>query len=86
MLFYQIFSVDYKDEDFIRKLLSGGGGNSTLCATWMQLVGVFIKNRISEKAYNLLIEKIKDEMYKGKPIERAFDEASKKTNSTVRTH
>ena len=61
LLFYQIFSVDYEDEAFINKLLSGGGGNSTLCATWMQLVSVFIKHRISKNAYNLLLEKVADE-------------------------
>lgn len=61
LLFYQIFSVNYEDEAFINKLLSGGGGNSTLCATWMQLVSVFIKRRISENAYSLLLEKVADE-------------------------
>ena len=61
LLFYQIFSVDYEDEMFIKKLLSGGGGNSTLCATWMQLVQFFIKHRISTSAYNLLLEKLDDE-------------------------
>ena len=61
LLFYQIFSADYNDEAFIKKLLSGGGGNSTLCATWMQLVSVFIKYRISENAYHLLLEKVTDE-------------------------
>ena len=61
LLFYQIFSVDYEDEAFINKLLSGGGGNSTLCATWMQLVSFFIKYRISENAYSLLLEKVADE-------------------------
>ncbi len=61
LLFYQIFSADYNDEAFIKKLLSGGGGNSTLCATWMQLVKVFIKRRISKPAYHLLLEKVADE-------------------------
>ncbi len=61
LLFYQIFSVDYEDEVFIKKLLSGGGGNSTLCATWMQLVQFFVKHRISETAYNLLLEELDDE-------------------------
>lgn len=57
LLFYQIFSVDYEDKAFIKKLLSGGGGNSTLCATWVHLVEFFIPHRISDKAYNLLKEK-----------------------------
>ena len=61
LLFYQIFSVGYEAEAFINKLLSGGGGNSTLCATWMQLVKVFIKRRISKPAYHLLLEKVTDE-------------------------
>ena len=61
LLFYQIFSVDYEDEAFINKLLSGGGGNSTLCATWMQLVSVFINHRISKNAYHLLLEKVAEE-------------------------
>ena len=57
-LFYQIFSVDYQDEGFITKLLSGGGGNSTLCSTWTHLNGCFVPYRISENAYNLLREKL----------------------------
>lgn len=60
LLFYQIFSVDYDDEAFINKILSGGGGNSTLCSTWMHLVDNFITRRISENAYNLLINKLDD--------------------------
>ena len=56
-LFYQIFSIEY-DDDFKKKLLSGGGGNSTLCATWSQLVNYFVRNRISENAYNLLLTKV----------------------------
>lgn len=60
LLFYQIFSVDYTDKVFIKKLLSGGGGNSTLCATWMQLVQFFINHRISYNAYTLLLEKLED--------------------------
>lgn len=61
LLFYQIFSVDYDNEEFIRKLLCGGGGNSTLCSTWTHLDDYFIKYRISEKAYKLLIEKVEEE-------------------------
>ena len=58
LLFFQIFSVDYDDEAFINKLLAGGGGNSTLCSTWNHLNGCFVSYRISENAYNLLIEKL----------------------------
>ena len=59
LLFYQIFSVDYKDEKFENKLLQGGGGNSTLCSTWVQLSDCFIGYRISKGAYELLISLIK---------------------------
>lgn len=55
LLFYQIFSVDYEDEKFQNKLLKGGGGNSTLCSTWMQLSDCFVRYRISKMAYELLI-------------------------------
>lgn len=61
LIFYQIFSVDYADVKFEDKLLRGGGGNSTLCSTWVQLSDGFVKHRISEKAYNLLIAMIKGE-------------------------
>lgn len=61
LLFYQIFSVDYEDEKFLNKLLSGGGGNSTLCSTWMHLNGSFVKYRISKAAYELLLNKIAQE-------------------------
>ncbi len=61
LIFYQIFSVDYENEAFINKILSGGGGNSTLCSTWMHLVDIFISHRISENAYNLLLENVADE-------------------------
>ena len=61
LLFYQIFSVDYEDEGFLNKLLAGGGGNSTLCSTWMHLNGSFVKYRISKAAYELLLEKISEE-------------------------
>ena len=58
LIFYQIFSVDYENEDFSQKLLKGGGGNSTLCSTWTQLSDCFIKYRISEKAYDGILQKI----------------------------
>lgn len=61
LLFYQIFSVDYEQEVFLNKILSGGGGNSTLCSTWMHLNEIFINYRISETAYNLLLEKVSNE-------------------------
>lgn len=60
LLFYQIFSVDYKNEEFIKKLLMGGGGNSTLCSTWTHLSDCFIKYRISTDAYNLLLTMVED--------------------------
>ena len=63
LLFYQIFSVDYDDEDeaFINKLLAGGGGNSTLCSTWMHLNSCFVQYRITESAYSLLNNKVLSE-------------------------
>ena len=61
LLFYQIFSADYEGKSFINKILSGGGGNSTLCSTWTHLADNFITHRISENAYNLLINKLDDE-------------------------
>lgn len=61
LLFFQIFSVDYEQEVFLNKILSGGGGNSTLCSTWMHLNEFFINYRISETAYNLLLEKVANE-------------------------
>lgn len=60
LLFYQIFSVEYENEEFIKRLLMGGGGNSTLCSTWTHLSDCFIKYRISKKAYSLLITKLDD--------------------------
>ena len=53
-VFYQIFSVDYEDEKFEKKLLIGGGGISIFCSTWTGLSKYFIKYRISKKAYKLL--------------------------------
>lgn len=64
LLFYQIFSVDY-EESFTNRLLAGGGGNSTLCATWIHLSDAFVPYRISEDAYKSLIKKI-DEIDRGK--------------------
>ena len=55
LLFYQIFSVDYENEKFEKKLLQGGGGNSTLCSTWTKLSDPYKKHRISKKAYDMLI-------------------------------
>jgi len=54
-LFYQIFSVDY-DEEFLNKLLSGGGGNSTLGATLYHCFGEFVAYKISGKALKVLQE------------------------------
>lgn len=42
LLFYQIFSVDYKDSRFINKLLADDGENSTLCSTWAHLNDCFV--------------------------------------------
>lgn len=58
LLFYQIFSVEYENEGFIKRLLMGGGGNSTLCSTWTHLSDCFIKYRISKNAYDLLLSKL----------------------------
>ncbi|MCL2176425.1 MAG: hypothetical protein FWB72_00500 [Firmicutes bacterium] len=46
-LFYQIFSCDY-DEKFLKKLLSGGGGNSALGSTLYHTLGSFVHSRISK--------------------------------------
>lgn len=56
LFYFRIFSAEYGDL-FLDKLLKGGGGNSTLCASWYQLSPVFVPERISATAYNLLIEK-----------------------------
>ncbi|MGM9848510.1 MAG: hypothetical protein ACI312_02030 [Bacilli bacterium] len=58
LFFYQIFSVEYENKEFVKRLLMGGGGNSTLCSTWTHLSDDFIEYRISKKAYNLLLEKV----------------------------
>lgn len=58
LFFYQIFSVKYENKEFVKRLLMGGGGNSTLCSTWTHLSDDFIEYRISKKAYNLLLEKV----------------------------
>ena len=61
LLFYQIFSPYYTDEKFNKKLVTGGGGNSTLCSTWTQLSDKFLSYRISKRAYQLLLNLISDE-------------------------
>ena len=58
LFYFRIFSADYGDL-FLNKLLKGGGGNSTLCASWYQLSPVFVPERISATALNLLIERSK---------------------------
>lgn len=56
LFYFRIFSGNY-GEDFLNKLLKGGGGNSTLCASWYQLSPVFVPQRISGTALSLLREK-----------------------------
>lgn len=56
LFYFQIFSRNY-GEKFLKKLLKGGGGNSTLCASWYQLSPVFVSQRVSDTALKLLIEK-----------------------------
>ena len=56
LFYFKIFSGNYGDE-FLKKLLKGGGGNSTLCASWYQLSPVFVPQRISGQALKLLKEK-----------------------------
>ena len=56
LFYFRIFSGNY-GEDFLNKLLKGGGGNSTLCASWYQLSPVFVPQRISGTALNSLREK-----------------------------
>lgn len=60
IFYYQIFSSSY-DELFLAELLKGGGGNSTLCGSWMKLSSKFVKYRISKTALNDL--KIKGVQY-----------------------
>lgn len=55
LFYFRIFSGDYGDK-FLKKLLKGGGGNSTLCASWYELSPVFVPYRISRSALNLLKE------------------------------
>jgi hypothetical protein len=56
LFYFRIFSGNY-GEDFLNKLLKGGGGNSALCASWYQLSPVFVPQRVSGKALDLLKEK-----------------------------
>lgn len=56
LFYFRIFSGEYCD-DFLNKLLKGGGGNSTLCASWYQLSPIFVPNRVSNTALKLLREK-----------------------------
>ena len=56
LFYFQIFSGTY-GEQFLKKLLKGGGGNSTLCASWYQLSPVFVPQRISNSAVELLDKK-----------------------------
>jgi len=59
LFYFRIFSGNY-GEDFLNKLLKGGGGNSTLCASWYQLSPVFVPQRVSGHALALLREKTFD--------------------------
>ena len=47
------------------------------------IVALLVSVVVAIDSFVCLFERAKDEMYKGKTIERAFDEASKKTNSTI---
>ena len=47
------------------------------------IVALLVSVFVGADSFVCLFERTKDEMYKGKPIERAFDEANKKTNSTI---
>lgn len=67
LFYFRIFSGNY-GEDFLNKLLKGGGGNSTLCASWYQLSPVFVPQRISGAALSLLREKSFDIIEKGNKI------------------
>lgn len=59
LFYFRIFSGNY-GEDFLKKLLKGGGGNSTLCASWYQLSPVFVPQRVSSQAVHRLREKAFD--------------------------
>jgi len=59
LFYFRIFSGNY-GEDFLNKLLKGGGGNSTLCASWYQLSPVFVPQRVSSQAVCRLKEKAFD--------------------------
>ncbi|MDY0277709.1 MAG: hypothetical protein RBQ97_06460 [Acholeplasma sp.] len=67
LFYFRIFSGNY-GEDFLNKLLKGGGGNSTLCASWYQLSPVFVPQRISGAALTLLREKSFDIIEEGNKI------------------
>ena len=60
LLFYQIFSADFENEKFLKRLLTGGGGNSALCSTWTHFCDEFIKHRISKRAYNDLVSRLEE--------------------------
>lgn len=67
LFYFRIFSGNY-GEDFLNKLLKGGGGNSTLCASWYQLSPVFVPQRISGAALTSLREKSFDIIEEGNII------------------
>lgn len=47
------------------------------------IVALLISVVVAVDSFVCLFERTKDEMFKGKTVERSFDEASKKTNSTI---
>ena len=47
------------------------------------VVALLVSVVVAVDSFVCLFERAKDEMFKGKTIERAYDEASKKTNSTI---
>ena len=49
IFYFQIFNAKY-DDLFLLELLKGGGGNSTLCGSWMKLSSKFVRSRISGSA------------------------------------
>jgi hypothetical protein len=49
VFYFQIFNAKY-DDLFLMELLKGGGGNSTLCGSWMKLSTRFVRSRISGSA------------------------------------